>query len=163
MCVLQELGSRKKIGNVEMCSRLYLFKILQPRKASLTSNGPSKSRSLHNFSPKFVFNSSVNKDSEVMLWHYRLGHSNSYLENLFPYLFINKNSKKFYCEICQLTKHTRSIYPSVPYCPSKPFALVHNDIWGPSRVKNINRAQWFMTFMDGHTQLTWVFLMKEKS
>ena len=92
MCVFQELGSRKKISSAEMCSGLYLLKIPRPRKASLTSSGPSKSQSLHNFSPKFVFNSSVNKDSEAMLWHYRFGHPNfTCLEKLFPHLFINKN------------------------------------------------------------------------
>ena len=93
MC-FQEFDLRKKIGSAKMCSGLYLLKIAQPRKASLTSSGPSKSRSLHNFSPKYVFNSSVNKDSEVMPWHYWLGHPNfTYLEKLFPHLFMNKNSK----------------------------------------------------------------------
>ena len=67
MCVFQELGLRKKIGNAKMCSGFYLVKIPQPRRAPLPTNGPSKSQSFHNFSPKFVFNSSVNKDSEVML------------------------------------------------------------------------------------------------
>ena len=91
VCVFQALGSRKKISSVEMCSGLYLLKIPRPRKASLTSNGPSKSQSLHKFNPKFVFNSSVNKDSEAMLWHYRLGHPNfTYLDKLFSHLFIIK-------------------------------------------------------------------------
>ena len=55
LCVFQELGSRKKISFVEMCSGLYLLTIPQPRKVSLTSSGPSNSRSLHNFNPEFVF------------------------------------------------------------------------------------------------------------
>ena len=147
-----------------MCSGLYLFKIPQLGEAFVGSKNLPTSQSISSFSPKYVFNSSVNKDSEVMLWHYRLGHPNFlYLEKLFPHLFINKKSKFFNCEICQLAKHTRSIYPSVPYCPSKPFALIHSDIWGPARIKNINGARWFVTFVDDHTRLTWVFLMKEKS
>ncbi|KAL4560354.1 hypothetical protein LXL04_032504 [Taraxacum kok-saghyz] len=34
---------------------------------------------------------------------------------------------------------------------------------GPSRVKNVSGARWFVTFIDDHTRVTWVFLMKDKS
>lgn len=99
-----------------------------------------------------------------MLWHYRLGHPNfTYVEKLFPHLFINKKSNLYQCEICQLAKHTRHVYPSLQYKPSHPFSVIHSDIWGPSRVKNINGARWFITFIDDHTRTTWTFLMKEKS
>jgi len=147
-----------------MCSGLYLFKIPQLGEAFVGSKNLPTSQSISSFSPKYVFNSSVNKDSEVMLWHYRLGHPNFlYLERLFPHLFINKNSKFFHCEICQLAKHTRHVYPSIQYEPSNPFSIIHSDIWGPSRVKNINGARWFISFIDDHTRTTWTFLMREKS
>lgn len=99
-----------------------------------------------------------------MLWNHRMGHPNFlYLEKLFPKLFINKSAKDFKCEICQLGKHTRSVYPSIPYHLSKPFVLIHSDIWGASTVSNISGARWFVTFIDDHSRLTWVFLMKNKS
>lgn len=61
--------------------------------------------------------------------HYRLGHpSFVYLSKLFPLLFMNKNPLSFQCEICQMAKHTRTVYSHIPYTPSKPFALVHSDI-----------------------------------
>lgn len=41
--------------------------------------------------------------------------------------------------------------------------VIHSNIWGPSRVKNINGARWFVTFIDDHTRITWTCLMKEKS
>jgi len=34
---------------------------------------------------------------------------------------------------------------------------------GPSKVTNITESRWFITFIDEHTKLAWVFLMKEKS
>ncbi|RVW83276.1 Retrovirus-related Pol polyprotein from transposon TNT 1-94 [Vitis vinifera] len=40
---------------------------------------------------------------------------------------------------------------------------IHSDVWGPSRIKNISGTRWFVTFVDDHTRVTWVFLMKEKS
>ena len=47
--------------------------------------------------------------------------------------------------------------------PSKPFSLVHSDIWGPSRVKTASGSRWFITFIDDHTRITWIYLLKEKS
>ena len=109
-------------------------------------------------------NVKTNNDSAILLWHYRLGHPNfMYLEKLFPSLFKNKMPKKFQCDICQFSKHTLSAYFKLPYKNSHPFSMIHNDIWGPSRVSNISGAKWFLLFVDDHTQLTWVFLMKEKS
>lgn len=97
-----------------------------------------------------------------MLWHYRLGHPNvMYLKHLFPSLF-NKNPKPFDCEICQFSKHVRSHFPIQSYKASRPFSLIHSDIWGLSRIKNVTGTRWFVSFIDDHTRLTWVFLMKDK-
>ena len=86
-----------------------------------------------------------------------------YLEKLFPSLFKNKNPKSFQCEICQFSKHTCSTFPSRPYKPSHPFTVFHRDVRGPSRVKHILGFCWFVSFIDDHTRLTWVYLLKEKS
>ncbi|PKA63396.1 Retrovirus-related Pol polyprotein from transposon TNT 1-94 [Apostasia shenzhenica] len=99
-----------------------------------------------------------------MLWHIRLGHpSFLYMKRLYPSLFINQDANSFHCDICQLAKHTRSTYIPRPYTPSRPFHLVHSDIWGPTRIPNITGARWFLLFVDDHTRLSWTFLMKEKS
>ena len=85
-----------------------------------------------------------------MLWHSRLGHpSFQYLKQLFPSLFRNKDV--FQCDFCQIAKHQRSVFPSQPYKSSKPFALIHSDIWGSSRVPNVTEKKWFITFIDDHT------------
>ncbi|CAN1152027.1 Retrovirus-related Pol polyprotein from transposon TNT 1-94, partial [Linum perenne] len=86
-----------------------------------------------------------------------------YLERMFPKLFINKRAKFYECEVCQLAKHTKSVYPTLGYRPTRPFSIVHSDIWGPMRVKNVNGAKWFVTFIDDHSRQTWTYLMKEKS
>ena len=97
-----------------------------------------------------------------MLLHYRLGHPNfPYMKFLFPSLF--KNNDKFQCEICQLAKHTRVFFPPLPYRASKPFVLIHSDIWGPSRISSTTNKNWFITFTDDHTRVCWVYLLKEKS
>ena len=43
------------------------------------------------------------------------------------------------------------------------FFLIIGDIWGPSRIQNITREHWFLLLIDDHTQVSWTFLMKDKS
>ena len=57
---------------------------------------------------------------------------------------------------------THQSYPSKSYQPSKPFHLLHSDIWGPSRIPTLSRKRWFITFIDDHICLTWVYFLKEK-
>ena len=101
-------------------------------------------------------------ESELMLLHQRLGHpSLEYLKFLYPDLSRNK-LQNFNCEDCILAKQTKSSHPKHAYKPSKPFHLIHSDIWGPTRISNITNTRWFITFIDDHTRMCWVFLMKEK-
>ncbi|RVX02015.1 Retrovirus-related Pol polyprotein from transposon TNT 1-94 [Vitis vinifera] len=164
--ILQNYKPRLEIGeddcSAELCSGLYLLSCGQfSNQVSQASCVQSQSM-LESFNS--VSNSKVNKDSEIIMLHYRLGHpSFVYLAKLFPKLFINKNPASYHCEICQFAKHTRTVYPQIPYKPSTVFSLVHSDVWGPSRIKNISGTRWFVTFVDDHTRVTWVFLMKEKS
>ncbi|CAN1815372.1 Retrovirus-related Pol polyprotein from transposon TNT 1-94, partial [Linum perenne] len=103
-------------------------------------------------------------EKDILLWHFRLGHpSFVYLERVLPQLFRNKKVTLPNCEVCQLAKHTRSTYSSIGYRPTKPFSVIHSDIWGPMRVKNLHSTRWFITFIDDHTRMTWTFLMKDKS
>ena len=53
--------------------------------------------------------------------------------------------------------------PSQSYCPSQPFAWIHSDIWGPSRVNTLTSCRWFISFIDDHTRVSWVYLLKDKS
>lgn len=67
-----------------------------------------------------------------MLWHFRLEHpSFQYLKYLFPTLF--KGCSIFKCESCFPSKSHHITYLRKPYIPSKPFYLIHIDIWGPSK------------------------------
>ena len=97
-----------------------------------------------------------------MLWHFRLGHpSFAYLKHLFPSLF--KNNDIFQCEICQLAKHQRSVFKTKPYKSTRPFVMIHSDIWGPSRSHNLYSKRWFISFIDDHTRVCWLYLLKDKS
>jgi len=61
-------------------------------------------------------------------------------------------------------KHSHTSFPrNVTRDSSSPFALVHSDIWGPSRVKSTLGFQYFVTFIDDYSRCTCLFLMKNRS
>lgn len=103
-------------------------------------------------------------DNYLLLWHRRLGHpSFAYLRKIMPNLFLNVDMSCITCEVCVLAKQTKAMYPAKQYVPSHAFNLIHSNIWGLSRVSNINGSRWFILFVDDHIRITWVFLMKHKS
>ena len=106
---------------------------------------------------------SLHNNYEVMLWHFRLGHpSFPYLKKLSP-LFKYKISELLHCESCQFAKQNRIPCSPKPYIPISLFSLIHSDLWGPSKISNISGAWWFMTLIDDHTRISWVYHMKEKT
>ena len=45
---------------------------------------------------------------------------------------------------------------------SNPFAQVHRDLRGPLRIHTVMGVRWFVTFIDDHTRVCWVYLLKGK-
>ena len=99
-----------------------------------------------------------------MLWHFLLDHPNfQYMKHLFRYLFSKIDVSILSCDVCIQVKQHRVSFPSQPYKPTHPFALVDIDVWGPSKITTSFGKQWLVTFIDEHTRLTWVFLVSDKS
>ena len=148
-CEFQDRNSGKRIGSAKIIDGLYYF--------DGDSSINKKAQGLSSVSSTTMY-------EQIMLWHLRLGHpSFPYLKHLFPTLFRGLDFSSFYCESCCLSKSHRTTYLPKPYTSSKPFYLIHSDVWGPSRVTTISRKKWFVTFIDDHTHLCWVYLMNEKS
>jgi len=100
-------------------------------------------------------------DSPSLL-HAQLGHlSLAKMQQLVPSL---SKLSSLSCESCLLGKYSHNSFPSsVSQRASSPFALVHSNIWGPSRVKSNLGFQYFVTFIDDYSRCTWLFLMKNHS
>ena len=108
-----------------------------------------------------MVNGSGSRHQQVLLLHQHLGHTGfSYLKKLFPSLF--RSSDCFICEICHLAKYSRVPFPIHSYHESRPFALIHSDLWCPSRVSSVSNKRWFVYFIDDHTRVCWVYLLSEK-
>ena len=43
------------------------------------------------------------------------------------------------------------------------FYLIHSDVWGPSKITTSSGKKWYVTFIDDHTRLCWVYLLSDKS
>lgn len=147
-CLFQDQITGRMIGHAKEHSGLYYFS--------------GTSSSLIHSTAAVSTTTTLSRHQKIMLLHRRLGHPNFvYLRQLFPKLF--RNNESFHCTVCQVSKHQRIPFVSQSYCPSHPFALVHSDVWGPSRISTLRNKRWFVTFTDDHTRVCWVFLLKEKS
>ncbi|TYK26874.1 Beta-galactosidase [Cucumis melo var. makuwa] len=89
-------------------------------------------------------------EQDCMLWH-------------FPHLFSKLDVSSLSCDVCIQAKQHRVSFPSQSYKPTQPFILIHSDVWGPSKVTTPSGKRWFVTFIDDHTRLTWVYLITDKS
>ena len=147
-CIFQDQHSGRMIGRAKVFSGLYYFMCdLSTEVCCNVIVGSS---------------SSLHHRCQVILLHYRLRHpSFSYMRRLFPNLISNNDS--FKCEVCLLAKHTRVSFPIQHYWPFRPFSLIHNDLWGPSRVNLVSNKRWFISFIDDHTRVCWVYLLYDKS
>ncbi|KAL0549174.1 hypothetical protein IC582_013655 [Cucumis melo] len=103
-------------------------------------------------------------EQDCMLWHFRLNHPNfTYVQYLFPHLFSKLDVSSLFCDVCIRAKHHQVSFPSQPYKPTLPFTLIHSDVWDPSKVTTSSGKWWFVTSIDDHTRLTWVYLITDKS
>ncbi|CAN1319888.1 Retrovirus-related Pol polyprotein from transposon TNT 1-94 [Linum perenne] len=99
-----------------------------------------------------------------MLLHSRFGHpSFRYLKHLFPTLFKGVSLSDFKCDACHFAKDHRTVFPLRGYTPSKPFYLIHSDVWGPSKIPTMSGKKWFVTFIDDHTRMSWLYFFTNKS
>ncbi|XP_042946560.1 uncharacterized protein LOC122279793 isoform X3 [Carya illinoinensis] len=135
---LQDLKTGNKIGTGHEAGGLYYLDVQQSPTRALTT--PS---------------------SSAFEWHCRLGHPSL---SLLKCQIKNLGSvSPFSCEACQLSKHHRvSFVPRIDKRASSPFELVHSDIWGPINIES-NKFQYFVTFVDDYSRVTWLFLIKARS
>ena len=50
------------------------------------------------------------------------------------------SAESFHCDVCQFAKHHPTNFPPNGNKSSKPFDLIHSDVWGPSPIPNISGA-----------------------
>jgi Integrase core domain/GAG-pre-integrase domain len=100
---------------------------------------------------------------ELLLLHCRLGHiSFTVLGKLYPKLYSKCSKAKLVCDACEFAKHTRTTYLFFGNRSYSCFDIVHSDVWGPSRISSLFSSRWFVTFIDCHSRMTWLYLLRSK-
>jgi Integrase core domain/GAG-pre-integrase domain len=95
---------------------------------------------------------------ELLLLHCRLGHI-SFI--ILGKLYSRCSKAKLICDTCEFAKHTRTTYPSFDNSSSC-FDIIHSNVWRSSRITSLSGSRWFVTFIDCHSRMTWLYLLRSK-
>lgn len=82
---------------------------------------------------------------------------------MFLLWFVGLGNERLHRDVCEFAKHKRVNFPMSNKRCATPFYLIHSDVWGPSITPNISGPRWFVSFIDDCTQISWIFLLKDKS
>jgi hypothetical protein len=72
---------------------------------------------------------------------------------------------------CSLVSNTRTVsrvkvikknYPINYNKCNAPFEIIHYNLWGPAPVTTTVGFRWFVTFIDDHLMVCWVYVLKYK-
>uniref|UniRef100_A0A803P917 GAG-pre-integrase domain-containing protein n=1 Tax=Cannabis sativa TaxID=3483 RepID=A0A803P917_CANSA len=114
---------------------------------------------------KAAFAIGKNDVENIMTWHLRLGlvSERRLIEMDKKGLFQGglKGKLKF-CNECVYGKSSRIKFNISVHTTMERLAYIHYDLWGPSRVKTIGGAGYFISIIDDYSRKVWVFLMKSK-
>lgn len=82
----------------------------------------------------------------------------SHLKILLPFNDIKSFVDTHICQVCPLTKKTRSMFRASSIKTTCIFQLLHVDVWGPYKVKTKSSYNQFLTIVDDFSQYNWVHL-----
>ena len=101
-------------------------------------------------------------ETMAMIHHCRMGHmAFDKMSKMFPDVMRGVDKSKLVCDACEYAKHTRISYLSKGLRSISPFMLIHSDVW-TCPVVSVSGMKYFVTFIDCHTRMTWVYLMRHK-
>ena len=89
----------------------------------------------------------------LALWHSRLGHASSRVQQLTSRGLLGSMSKdNFDCTSCQLGKQPVLPFNNSDSISNSIFELIYYDIWGPSSVASIDGSRYFIIFIDDYSR-----------
>ena len=76
---------------------------------------------------------------------------------------ITTSTKADCCDICHYSKLKRLRFSTSTHVSTKPFELIHCDLWDPFATCTLDGFRFFLTIVDDFTRCTWVYLLAHKS
>ncbi|XP_020679649.1 protein argonaute 1A-like [Dendrobium catenatum] len=98
-------------------------------------------------------------------WHSRLGHpSDSVFTELAKLVtYIHKDSSYSPpCISCQISKCHKLPFSRSLSSSTKPFQLVHSDVWGLAPITSMNGSRFYITFIDDFSRFCWLYILNSK-
>lgn len=166
--ILQAPSMKRPLVLGRVSKGLYLLhtsKQIKPRAQDLSSNrifAFSLCNQLINQWSKFV-PVLANVNSDVTLWHNRLGHLPFSNMKFIPNIASIFPDSSRICDICANSRQTRTTFPSSSISSKKIFDLIHVDTWGPYKTPTHNGFKYFLTIVDDFSRGTWTFLLSTKA
>ena len=66
------------------------------------------------------------------------------------------------CDACIQGKHSKQYFHDSHSREHRKLELIHLDLCGPMFVPSANGNKYMMTFIDGYTEMCWVYILKKK-
>jgi histone deacetylase 1/2 len=108
----------------------------------------------------------VSNENEFQMWHLRLGHANTLAVKSVLQLCnvpFSKKNTNLSCTFCCMGKSHRQHAPLSTTVYTKPFEVIHCDLWGPAPFVSHYGYNYYITFVDTFTKYTWVYFLKTKA
>lgn len=97
------------------------------------------------------------------LWHRQMGYPSLKITKLVSNMSSNNNDyENKACDVCQRAKQTRDSFPLSDHKATGVFNLIHYDLWGLYKTPSSCGAYYFLTIMDDHSRVVWIYLLLDK-
>ena len=67
-----------------------------------------------------------------------------------------------FCEECVLGKSSRVKFSTGTHVSRGNLEYIHADLWGPAQTTSLGGARYFLSLIDDHSRMVWVYVLKNK-
>ncbi|XP_074299714.1 uncharacterized protein LOC141630869 [Silene latifolia] len=157
-CAFQDLTKKRVLGLAKRQRYLYWFEPALKNKAAQSSIKDKGALTNKDF---LSSSNACNKLCSFEVFHSTLGHSSyDQLKHVKP-LSMDAITK-FSAETCHLSKLYMLPFQRSTSYASALFDLVHLDLWGPYKTSTLLGAKYFLTVLDDHFRVTWIYMFQNK-
>ncbi|KAM1806086.1 hypothetical protein ACFX11_029271 [Malus domestica] len=105
--------------------------------------------------------------ADAHVWHQRLGHPSSLVfhnvVNKHQLPVIGSVNTDSICTACKLGKASKLPFSILPCTTTRPFHLLHTDVWGPSPTSSCTGYKYYLIVVDDYTKYSWLYPLFYKS